>query len=239
MRSEPAAYHAHSSVPFAFRHKDGTPGTMYGGAANQVWRTFVCPSDATADRLQDVPVALPDGTTGYYATGSYAANGLLPWRTGGLLPTADTILFAERPQVCRAATGEAVYNLWGVGFFSPHMPAFAALTPADPPGLWATGQVAPVVPLPDEAAADRDAQVRVRVGTWDAAPRVPDFATPMQRIGLGRPCDPRLPGSPHRDGMQAAMADGSVRLFAPGTAPWVFWSACVPAGPDGGRAEGK
>ena len=236
-QSEPAASHAPTSVPFTCHNKDGTPGTQYGGDANQVWRTFVCPSDATGDRLRDVPATLPDGSTGHCAAGSDAANGLLPWGTGGLHPSADTILFAERPQVCRTATGEAVYNLWGVGFYSPQLPAFAALTPAEQPDLWTTGQVAPVVPLPDEAAADRDAQLRVRVGTWSAAPKVPDFATPLQRIRQNRPCDPRLPGSPHRYGMQAAMADGSVRLFGPDTAPWVFWAACIPAETAGRRVD--
>jgi hypothetical protein len=126
-----------------------------------VWQRFVCPSDATGDRLRDVPVPLPDGSTGHYAAGSYAANGLLPWKTDGLPLSAGTILFAERPKVCRTETGEAVYNLWGVGYYGPHMPAFAALTPAEPTDLWTTGHVAPVVPLPDEAAADRDAQIRV------------------------------------------------------------------------------
>lgn len=238
--TNPTAYHAPTSVTFPHQHKDGTPGTMHGGAANQIiWRTFDCPSDATADRLQDVPMTLPDGTTGHYATGSYAVNGLLPWRTGELPATAGTILFGERPQVCRTATGETVYNLWGVGFYSPHMPAFATLTPAEPPDLWPTGQVAPVVPLPDEAVADRDAQIRVRIGTQSAAPQVPDFATPLQQIRSGRPCDPRLPGTPHYGVLPAAMGDGSVRTFSLNTSPWVFWTACVPAEPPARDAKGR
>ena len=233
-KSPPEAYHAPSTSPFTYSNKDGTTGTQYGGVANQVWRMFLCPADASADRLRDVPVTLPDGSTGHYATGSYVANGLLPWRTGNLpLGSAGAILFAERPQVCRTAAGETVHNLWGVGFYSPHMPAFAALAPAHPPDLWPTGQVAPVVPLPPEASADRDAQMRVRVGVWSAAPQPPDFPTPVQRIVAGRPCDPRLPGSQHRGGLQVAMADGSVRMIAPDTSPWVFWSACVPSSPEG------
>jgi len=110
-QSEPAAYHATPTVPFTYHNKFGTPDTQYGGDANQVWPRFVCPSDATGDRLRDVPATLPDGSTGHYAAGSFAANGLLPWRTGDLHPSADTILFDERPQVCRTEAGEAVYNL--------------------------------------------------------------------------------------------------------------------------------
>jgi hypothetical protein len=235
-RSPPEVYHAHSSVPFTFQHKDGGTGTGYGGAANQFyWRTFTDPADTTAHQLRDIPMTLPDGTTGYYATGSYAANGLLPWGTKGLRDgfpngTQNTILFAERPQVCRDATGDTTYNLWGLGFYSPHMPAFATLTPTDPPGLFSTGQVTPALPLPDENAADRDARIQIRVGRRDANPQQPDFPTPIQLLGKNRPCDPRLPGTPHRAGLQVAMADGSVRVFGPDTTAWVFWSACTSEG---------
>ncbi|MFO0926743.1 MAG: hypothetical protein U0736_06835 [Gemmataceae bacterium] len=142
-------------------------------------------------------------------------------RTG----TANTLLIGERPQVCRTADGDEVYNLWGLGFYSPHMPAFATLTPAAPPGLASTGQVAPALPLPDEDAADT---LRVRIGRRDAPPVAPDYATPLQVVRPGRPCDPRLPGTPHRRGMQVGMADGSMRVFAPSVDPWVFWAACVP-----------
>jgi type II secretory pathway pseudopilin PulG len=223
-------YHGHSSVGFPYRHKDGTAATEYGGMANQFWHIYVDPADSTADRLRDIPMTLPDGTTGYYATASYAANGLLPWgarrRPGSPPPwSAETILFAERPQVCRTASGEEIYNLWGLGIYSPHMPAFATLTPAEAPGLLSTDQVAPVRPLPDEGAAD---QIRVRIGRHDAEPGAPDFPSPIQRIRSGRPCDPRLPGTPHAAGMQALMADGSVRVFARDTSTWAFWAACVP-----------
>ena len=115
------------------------------------------------------------------------------------------------------------------------MPTFAVLTPADPPGLLSTGQVAPVEPLPDESAAD---QIRVRIGRRDASPEAPDFPSPIQRIRLGRPCDPRLPGTPHSAGMQAVMADGSVRVFARDTSAWAFWTACVPARREDGIERG-
>jgi hypothetical protein len=234
----PDYYFAHSSVVFTYPHK-GEPVTQHGGMANHVMRLFLDHADGTASQLRDVPMTLPDGTTGYYATGSYAANGLVPWRTGvlpGAFPggTANTILFGERPQVCRTAAGGEVYNLWGLGVYSPHMPAFAALTPADPPGLRDTGQAAPAEPLPDESAAGRDALIRVRVGRRDAEPVSPDFATPVQVLRGGRSCDPRLPGTPHRRGMQAAMADGSVREFGLDVSPWVFWAACAPARPPAG-----
>ncbi len=226
-------YHAHLSVAFTFHENDGTPHTDYGGMVNQYWRIFVDPADSTADKLRDISMTLPDGTTGYYATGSYAANGMVPWGTGSLAKSfpsgpANTILFGERPQVCRTDSGEIVYNLWGLGFYSPHTPAFATLTPEDPPGMMSTGQVAPALPLPDESAADRDSSIRFKVGRQDAVAQAADFGAPVQRLRQGRSCDPRLPASFHHAGMQVAMADGSVRMFGYEIDPWVFWAACTP-----------
>jgi hypothetical protein len=168
-------YNGHSSVALTYHHKDGTPFVDYGGMVNQAWKVFIDPSDNTAEELRDVPMTPPDGSTGYYATGSYAANGMLPWGTGGLTAKhfprglSESILFGERPQVCRSDGGEVVYNLWGLGYYSPHMPAFATLTPTKPPGMFSTEQFAPAIPLPDEGAADRNSLIRVRIGEIDAA----------------------------------------------------------------------
>lgn len=74
-KSPPTDYHAHSSTVFTYRYKDNTTFTEHGGLANRTWGVFTDPGDATADGLRDVPMTLPDGTTGYYATGSYAAKG--------------------------------------------------------------------------------------------------------------------------------------------------------------------
>jgi hypothetical protein len=222
----PAEYYAHSSVAFTGEAR-GCAFTEQGGIANQsYWKIFLDPADDTARDLRDVPMTLPDGTTGYYAAGSYAANGLLPWGVRNVpesFPrgTQNSVLFGERPQVCRTAAGDSVHNLWGVGFYSPEMPAFARLTPAEPAGLTSTGQAAPAEPLPAE-----DGSVLVRVGRQGAAPQPADFTTPLQRVRDGR-CDPRLLGGPHPAGMQVLMADGSARVFDWGTSPWVFWSACV------------
>jgi hypothetical protein len=223
-------YHAHSSVVFTFPDMHGGTITHHGGLANQPLPFFLDPSDATPAGLRDIPMTLPDGSVGHYATGSYVANGLVPWgvrdrkvnHTGEL---AATVLLAERPQVCRDAAGGVTYNLWGLGFYSPHMPAFAALTPDDPPGLASTGQFAPVEPLPAEDAADR---LLMRVGRQNAAPEPAPAGPPFQIIRQDQPCDPRLPGTPHRAGMPALMGDGSVRVFGPDTTPWVFWAACTP-----------
>lgn len=227
------AYHAPSSVPFpVFGKEPDSVGIRHGGDANQIWPIFLDPADTTASAARDVAVTLPDGSIGYYATGSYAANGLLPWgRRTEAKAMADwsgvASFFAERPQVCRTATGEEVHNLWGVGFYSPNMPSFATLTPSEPAGLWSTGQVAPdVAQLIGSRGAD-PREMRVRLGRTDAPLQPADFSTPFQMLRAGQPCDPRRPATQHRGGMPAAMSDGSVRVFAPKVDPWVFWAACV------------
>ena len=47
---------------------------------------------------------------------------------------------------------------------------------------------------------------------------------------LSDQCDYRRPSTAHIAGMQAGMADGSVRTLAPNLTPAVWWSACTPAG---------
>jgi len=59
-------------------------------------------------------------------------------------------------------------------------------------------------------------------------PQPQDFRYPIQRIINGEPCDPRLPGSMHSNGMNCLMSDGSVKMFSYRTSQWVFWNVCVP-----------
>jgi hypothetical protein len=42
-------------------------------------------------------------------------------------------------------------------------------------------------------------------------------------------CDPRIPQTPHRGGMLAALADGSVRVLSSDMSPSTFWAAVTPA----------
>jgi len=43
-------------------------------------------------------------------------------------------------------------------------------------------------------------------------------------------CNPRLPNSTARGGLQVALADGSVRIVSPTIVPQAFWAAVTPAG---------
>jgi prepilin-type N-terminal cleavage/methylation domain-containing protein len=221
----------------------GTYGNRANGAAQNIIPTFLNPVDATAPNgaVTDTSISLPDAPpapfmqtfTGWYATTSFAANGMIPWNTGGLPRsfvdgTSNTIIFAERPQVCTDVTGRTLYNLWGYGTYGPSMPAIALLTPDDPEGLPSTGQIVAALPLP---AAWSAAMMPVQIGTVDA----PVQPSPVRRsfqVGLKRngPCDPRIAGSPHVVGMLVALGDGSVRSLDPKMSDWTYWAAMTPDG---------
>jgi len=222
------------------------PASYYdeqSGAARTIVATYVSPADATA----------PDGTTakatvtvspaprppnqkeftGLYATTSYAANGLIPWNSGVGLPrtfvdgTSNTIMMAERAQVCRPATGDAVYNLWAYGVYGPAAPAFALLAPEGQPS---TGQFALANKLPPKPSTD---PVPLRVGAVNGKVESPPAAgVPFQVLpgGAKNACVPGVPQTPHADGMLIGIADGSVRLITPKVSQWTFWAACTPNG---------
>jgi prepilin-type N-terminal cleavage/methylation domain-containing protein len=63
-----------------------------------------------------------------------------------------------------------------------------------------------------------------------ASPYMNPLPAPFQHRPRASQCDPRFPQAAGRSGMDCAMADGSVRLFAPTVHPAVFWGAVTPAG---------
>jgi prepilin-type N-terminal cleavage/methylation domain-containing protein len=215
---------------------------QFDGAAQTIISTYVSPMDQTAPNghVTSLTVRLPmappapfsQSFTGWYATTSYAANGLIPWHDAGLPRTfkdgtSNTILFGERPQVCTDTNGATTYNLWGYGIYGPSTPAFALLTPDEPAGLPSTGQMAPVLPLPDQWTSNA---IPVRFGGVGAQPQQPTprpFQTGLTRQSA---CDPRIAGSPHAGGMLVALGDGSVRSLNPNMSDWTFWAACTPDG---------
>lgn len=229
------------------------PSTYYSrgtGPAQQVIATFVSPDDTTAPNgtISNMTVALPEGPpppfaqffTGWYATTSYAANGMIPWNTGGLPRsfadgTSNTIAFAERPQTCTDATGRAVHNLWGLGIYGPSTPAIALLAPNGPDRLSSTEQIAAALPLPTNWVAG---MMPVQIGREGAAVQPSPVLRSFQTgIRAGGPCDPRIAGSPHVGGMLVALGDGSVRSLAPTMSDWTYWAALTPEGSEPQHAD--
>src|SRR5438874_10042221 len=145
------------------------------GAARTIIPVFLSPADSTASNgttmvLTSLPALGATGATAIanaeYATTSYAANALVFRSNTGGLPrtfvdgTSNTIMFAERYQVCTPASTqtqpgpEPVYNLWAFGrnFGAvsggkrPSPPAFYFIAKSgDANG--ATTMYAPTVPL--------------------------------------------------------------------------------------------
>jgi prepilin-type N-terminal cleavage/methylation domain-containing protein len=231
------------------------------GAAQAVIRVFIDPHDDTASNgsvathavtLADVPpVPHAQSFTGYYATTSYAANGMIPWNTGGLRRsfvdgTSNTILFAERYQLCKDANNVTTPNLWGLGVWDDRMPAFAALAPDAVAGPTLV-QYAPDVP--PQGAADISGStayvagvIKVRQGKESSpsgVPTAPPVAgsckpAPYRAFQVAPrgcvPCDPRVAQTPHAGGMLVGLGDGSVRSLSPSMSEWTYWAAVTPAG---------
>jgi type II secretory pathway pseudopilin PulG len=53
---------------------------------------------------------------------------------------------------------------------------------------------------------------------------------PKEACFWREPCNWNLAQTPHRGGMLAALADGSVRTLSPGMSPKTYWGAVTPAG---------
>jgi prepilin-type N-terminal cleavage/methylation domain-containing protein len=223
------------------------------GASAQIIKALISPADSTASNgtTQVSPMTVPGGTppapfqssyVGEFATTSYAGNGLVfKGNTGGLPRTfvdgtSNTIMFAERFQVCAPASGTTIYNFWGLGLYDARMPTFATLAPA---GLYTnptgTGQVAPSTAAPNgvttyTAATNNPNAVAVKVGLASAT-AVTSYPYPFQVAPRGAVrCDPAVTQTPHVGGMLVGLGDGSVRSVSPSISQWTFWAACTPAG---------
>ncbi|HTK75815.1 MAG TPA: DUF1559 domain-containing protein [Gemmataceae bacterium] len=238
----------------------GAAGAPQGGAARTIIPTFLSPADSTASNGTTMTGVARGAVTGApstsaivageYATTSYAANGYVFRSNTGGLPrtfvdgTSNTIMFAERYQVCTPASGAAVYNLWAFGqnvgntvsnkTASP--PAFYFLAPASGNAQQTTPTIfrAPKLPLPTTTAPNplsspipwllgKDGTTAL---TGNNIPSAPFQLAPRGAIA----CDPSLPQTPHVGGMLAGLGDGSVRTVSPTISQWTFAAACSPAG---------
>ncbi len=227
------------------------PATYYGssgGAAAVPIKTFISPADSSLANALPFAAEVVCGSggpgkyTGFYATASYAANGLVFKSNRGSLGstfkdgTSNTIAFAERYQACDTKDPSigidgVVYNLWGYGTYGPTMPAFATLTPITPGNLRSTDQVAPDRTPPNGRASYGTGKVYLKLGfDSDAGGREKDYPFQVAPNGWQYPCDPSVPQTPHMSGMLVALADGSVRPVSGTVSQWAFWAACTPNG---------
>jgi prepilin-type N-terminal cleavage/methylation domain-containing protein len=148
-------------------------------------------------------------------TASYAGNALVFAPKSGLHSISDglsnTIAYAEH--YAHACGGTNFYWV---------MDLFPAIFPPGPDGVRelrrttfadkAMGDVYPIT-----TGDPPSSQGSVAGLTFQVRPRISD-------------CDPRLAQTPHRGGMLAGLADGSVRTLSPGMSPSTYWAAVTPAG---------
>jgi prepilin-type N-terminal cleavage/methylation domain-containing protein len=246
------------ALPSTYYSTNITPPNQ--GAVQNIVNTFISPADSTASSGTTVTVSVTvtpapptpytSSWTGLFATTSYAANGQVFGSNSAGLPrtfvdgTSNTIMIAERSQVCTPTSGVAVNNLWGLGVWSPQMPAFAALTPAT--GSTSTNQYMSDSPPATSSSytlgTGSPPHIPVKLGlasNTSMAPTAPPAATgcpiaPYQKFQVAPrgciPCDPRVAQTPHVGGMLVGLGDGSVRSLAPSMSEWTYWAAVTPAG---------
>ncbi len=201
----------------------GSPQRM----AAQTIRAYLSPFESGADEnaslhsfTVEAPAAVPPHDkrfTGWYSTTNYVANGMVfSPQPDGKRPslktvidgTSQTMMLAERLQVCKSATGD-VPTLWGLGAYSAATASFALPVPQ--------GEY----PKTTNANLELKQFIPGQGGTMP-----PGF----QLAPAPGQCDPRIMQTLHSGGMIVAMFDGSCRTIAPSITPATFWAGVTPWG---------
>jgi hypothetical protein len=214
--------------------------TTNPGLGAAIVPVFLCPSDASGNNGQPhtrqiavspVPPPYQTAFDTYYASCNYVVNGMVVGNNAGRFPqsfsdgTSNTILYAERYQICNSSVYGGVETMWACGGWTLHVPAFAydyLLGIGAPSGPMTTGMFTPNLPLSVNAAN----QVVGHIAGAGAA----TTPAPFQVVPASGACDPTLPQTPHFAGMTVALADGSVRTILPSISQFTFWAAVTPAG---------
>lgn len=228
------------------------PGNYYDkdkGKAKTIYRFYISPADPSAANgtigTSEITGVIPS-FTGWYATTSYAANGMVFQPETNRKSISDgltqTIMIAERYQVCKLgsnsqspqASDPDVYTMWGLGAYSNSTAAFALAVPE--------GNNVPVATPANQMFVPKESQNRLIQGEgfWASSPKSTIKYTPD--LVAGAPggfqvaprgsiiCDARVPQTPHTSGMLVCMADTSTRCIAGNVSSLTFWSAVTPQG---------
>jgi hypothetical protein len=204
--------------------------TLFFPGNNDVYReplsTFICPSDPSVDAGGFVTI---DGVT--WGASCYAVNSqVVAKKTGGpqgkaRMPAdfvdglSNTLLYVEKFARCSRddlppAVG-AGGNLW----------AYCASKELDMPAP----MQAPHKPFHASIAINGYMGLTTSIG-----PESIFQIDPNPFVGN---CDPTRAYTPHISGMQAAMADGSVRTLAPSLSGDAWWAAMTPEGEEAAGSE--
>jgi prepilin-type N-terminal cleavage/methylation domain-containing protein len=187
--------------------------------------TFVSPADPTIQRgVMNAPVPVCS-----YAANAQAFQGV-PTPASFKDGMSNTIGFAEHYAFdCNGVSYSAEKSL-------SFNPVLRRATFADGGPILEGNTFDDVYPIRDSGGT-RPSRPGV---TFQAAPRARGTAglITVYDPGVAPPpgwCDPSLAQTPHRGGMLAAMADGSVRTISPGVDANIYWGAVTPDGGESGE----
>jgi type II secretory pathway pseudopilin PulG len=217
------------------------------GIAQTQFAILVSPSDPSAppNWNEEIEISAPDAREpfakkfkGRFATTSYCGNALI-FAPGMVINkisdgTSMTVFFGERYQACQFSDkpGDVVNNFWAMGAYSATTPAMAlALPDGDNYPRTTTHELKQFVP-PSEVP--QQGAIKGRSGReaveFSAIAKAADAACGFQVMPRPGTCDPRIPQTPHRNGMLTAFCDGSVRVLSPFLSGNVFWALTTPKG---------
>ena len=223
-------------------YNNTSPSNLGLGAS--LVKVYLCPTDPTGGTTSNIflgtlnsppPPPFTQAPSALYATGNYAGNGMIFGSNQGTFPqslgdgTSNTMLFAERAQICNNKQGGAIPGvLWACGSPILQAPIFAfGNTISDDWNGDATAFFVPTSPVQVNATGQVLGTINVNNGM---PPPLVTKSVPFQVYPLNGSCDPALPQTYHTSGMLVAMGDGSGRSISPGISQYTFWSAVTPSG---------
>jgi prepilin-type N-terminal cleavage/methylation domain-containing protein/prepilin-type processing-associated H-X9-DG protein len=185
--------------------EQGVGPASQGGVMNQAVKTYLCPSDPTAN----------NGTSGWASVGSYVYNGMIfqaDWVGYSTFPasisdgTSNTILFTET-YALGSSNGGGDQTLWWWDYNSFQTPTSSN---GDCGGFnfYGTAYTPMIAPPPTFCAQNTHAW------TWG---------------GKASVCMCRAV-SPHTGGINVGLADGSVRFVSGNISGTTWFAACTPSG---------
>jgi prepilin-type N-terminal cleavage/methylation domain-containing protein/prepilin-type processing-associated H-X9-DG protein len=186
---------------------------------------YQCPSDPSLNNGLD----WQPGDSSYAGNfqvfgGAVNTNSKTNWDGQARLPatfqdgTSQTIVFAEKYSRCNG-TGNPGGTWWMRGVYH----GIQSFNGTNGPG---SDDSYPGDRLSAVFAGGRGTDNTV----WLTGTASKFLVKPVPFLTSPGPCDKRVASSPHTGGMNAALADGSVRFLSQGLSASTWWAACTPAG---------